>query len=139
MKSNEESLESLTERVIARRDKTLKSLGNTVKALAEKARSNAGYETYKTCGDLLSCNIQAIGAHCDSIEVEDYTTGGKRIIALDRKLSPSGNIQAYYDRYQKAKGAWKTARRNTKMLHGSCPQQKNTMRGYWLLQTTPKL
>lgn len=109
-KSNEDSVENLTERIVQRRDKELKGLENTMKALAEKARGNAGYEAYRLEGDLLSCNIQLIRPHQDSVTVIDYTTGEKRTIPINPALSASGNAQAYYTKYQKAKGTWENCR-----------------------------
>lgn len=109
-KSNDESLQSLLDRVIQKRDKELKSLENTEKSLARKAQENAGYETYKLSGDLLACSISQIAPHQESIIVDDYSDGGKRTIMLDKRLSPSQNVQAYYDRYQKAKGTWQNSR-----------------------------
>jgi predicted ribosome quality control (RQC) complex YloA/Tae2 family protein len=109
-KSNEESLDSLTQRVIQRRDRELKRLETTVQNLAAKARENARYGTYKLYGDLLSCNSSMITPGSSSVTVDDYTTGKPCTIALDPRLSFNGNIQAYYERYQKAKGTWENSK-----------------------------
>ena len=105
-KSNEESLETLTAKVVLKRDRELKEIEGTVKNLARKAQENAGYENYKLCGDLLSCSLGSIPSHASSVTVDDYTTGRKKTITLDEKLTPSENVQAWYDRYQRAKGTY---------------------------------
>jgi len=105
-KSNDESMQSLIARVSQRRDRELKKIETTVRTLSLKVSANAQYELYKQLGDLLSYNKHIITDHSKSVLVDDYLTGQKREIALDAKLNASANIQAYYNKYQRAKGTW---------------------------------
>lgn len=104
--SNKDSLAGLMAKVCQKRDRELMMLEGTARSLTRKAQANAGYMEMKLEGDLLSSYKYLLKPHMDHIEVDDYTTGGKRVIALDPKLTPSENIEACYARYQKAKGTW---------------------------------
>ncbi len=97
-------------RVEQLRDRELRKLETTARSLARKRDENAGYESYRETGDLLSASIHLLKPHSEWVSVPDWTKeGAVATIALDPKLSPSENVAAYYNRYQKAKGTWENA------------------------------
>ena len=58
-------------------------------------------EVFRVCGDLLNANLYRMEKGMNEITVEDYTTGGERLIKLDVRLSPAQNAQKYYAEYKK--------------------------------------
>lgn len=107
--TNEVSLASLLERVVRKRDEEVHALEGTMKALSAKARANEPYERYKHEGDLLSAYKSTMDPAKGEVVVDDWETGRPLTITLDPKLSASGNIEAYYARYTKAKGTFHNA------------------------------
>ena len=61
----------------------------------------ADREDFRVCGDLLSTNIYRMERGMNEIEVDDFVNGGKRVIKLDIRLTPSQNAQKYYAEYRK--------------------------------------
>lgn len=98
------SLENQRDRAIAREMATRASLERTM----EKTR---GYEELRITADLLAANINRIEPRQTSIEVEDYTTGGKRLITLDPSLRGSAHVASFYEKAKKAKGAFENAQK----------------------------
>ena len=78
---------------------------------AEKAiEANKDYEHHRMTADLLSANSYLIKRGEDKVTLTDWANGGQQIIVqLDKALTPGANVQACYDRYQKAKGAYTNA------------------------------
>lgn len=66
-------------------------------------------DAYRHQGELLTASFHLIKAGAKSIEVPDYTKDDSPLvtIALDTRLSPSGNCQRIFKRYQKAKASQK--------------------------------
>ena len=58
-------------------------------------------DDFRVCGDLLSTNIYRMEKGMNEIEVDDFINGGKRVIKLDIRLTPSQNAQKYYAEYRK--------------------------------------
>lgn len=83
-----------------------KKLALYEETLADEAR----VEEARLCGELLTANMHLIGKTIpQSIEVNDYYTGGTRQIMLDTRLSPARNAQKYYKQYQKMRAAQRHA------------------------------
>ncbi|MCR5166927.1 MAG: NFACT family protein [Oscillospiraceae bacterium] len=61
-------------------------------------------EIYKLKGDLLSANMYRLEKGMGSIELENFydENGGTIRIELDKRLTPSQNMQRYYSMYRKA-------------------------------------
>jgi predicted ribosome quality control (RQC) complex YloA/Tae2 family protein len=108
--SNDETLAQVRQQVMTKRDREIRQLQATVHSLKRKMTESGKFETFKLYGDLLSSNVHLVAAHQDSVMAEDWNTGRKIPIPLDTRLSPSENITAYYERYQKAKGTYENAR-----------------------------
>jgi predicted ribosome quality control (RQC) complex YloA/Tae2 family protein len=67
---------------------------------------------YKKYGDLITANLYALERGMSEAELVDYEewneeteSYGTCLIALDERMTPSGNAQAYYKKYAKARNA----------------------------------
>ena len=100
MRQKTADLVKLLNNNIERVSKKLVILTNTLNDAENK-------DKYKIYGDLLTANIYKLSEGQSSVEVENYYEEGMPsvTIALDARLSPSGNAQRYYKRYNKAKTA----------------------------------
>lgn len=108
--SSDQTIEQLRLRVEQLRDRELRKLESTVRSLKKKRDENAGYESYRETGDLLSSSMHLLKPHVEWVTVPDWNKdGAETTIALDSKLTPSENVAAYYSKYQKAKGTWENA------------------------------
>lgn len=58
-------------------------------------------ETYRRKGELLKTVLHEIRPGDDRITASDYAAGAEVDIALDPDLSPSENLEAYFERYRK--------------------------------------
>ena len=77
----------------------------------QKLTESAGREQYKIIGDLLISNLHVMSEKMTGIELENFFDDMKPIkINLLPELSPSGNVQRYYNLYQKAKNAEKMSK-----------------------------
>ena len=69
----------------------------------EKKQAIANLECEKI-GNLLSSNLHLIKKNMDKIEISDFYQDGKMItISLNPSLTPSQNLNHYYQKYKKAK------------------------------------
>ena len=63
-------------------------------------------ERVREFGELLKCNLYRLEKGMKSIECEDYYNGSTPItIKLDETLSPNQNVEKYFKKYYKMKGA----------------------------------
>ena len=100
----------LVRQVTARMEHELSRLATSIRSAEKAIESNSGYEDLRYKADLLSASSYLIKRGQDSVTVTDWNAGGKEItIELDKSLTPGGNVQACYDRYQKAKGTYDNA------------------------------
>ncbi|MBQ8567728.1 MAG: NFACT family protein [Oscillospiraceae bacterium] len=78
-------------------------------AQKEELAQSAEREVYKLKGDLISANIYRIEKGMGSIETENFYSEEMETIKieLDRRLTPSQNMQKYYAEYRKADTAEK--------------------------------
>lgn len=90
-------------------------LKRTERKLQERIRESSQAEKadeYRHRGDLLAANLYRIEPRAERIEVADYLADNTPVeIALDPRLTPAQNVQAYYKRYQRAKRAAKELER----------------------------
>ena len=84
-------------------DKNRKKLGKQEEELL--ATENA--EEFRQKGELLTTFLHQVPNDQDQVELDNYYTGEKIIIALDKALTPNQNAQRYFKRYQKLKEAVK--------------------------------
>jgi len=100
----------LVRQVTARMEHELSRLATSIRSAEKAIESNSGYEDLRYKADLLSAGSYLIKRGQDSVTVTDWNAGGKEItIGLDKSLTPGANVQACYDRYQKAKGTYDNA------------------------------
>ncbi len=103
----------LIKQVQARRDHELSRLCTSIKSAEKALEANKDYAELKKDGDFLSANSYQIKKGMDQITLVDWVTdptGNSTItLQLDKSLTPGANVQAYYDKYQKAKGTYENA------------------------------
>ena len=93
----------LVKQVTARMEHELSRLSTSIRSAEKSIEANKGYEDLRYQADLLSANSYLIRRGQDSVTVTDWASGGKEVtITLDKSLTPGANVQACYDRYQKA-------------------------------------
>ena len=93
----------LIRRVENELDKNRKKLGKQEEELL--ATENA--EEFRQKGELLTTFLHQVPNDQDQVELDNYYTGEKILIALDKALTPNQNAQRYFKRYQKLKEAVK--------------------------------
>ena len=93
----------LIRRVENELEKNRKKLGKQEEELL--ATENA--EAFRQKGELLTTFLHQVPNDQDQVELDNYYTGEKIIIALDKALTPNQNAQRYFKRYQKLKEAVK--------------------------------
>ena len=93
----------LIRRVENELDKNRKKLGKQEEELL--ATENA--EEFRQKGELLTTFLHQVPNDQEQVELDNYYTGEKIIIALDKALTPNQNAQRYFKRYQKLKVAVK--------------------------------
>ncbi len=101
---------TLVKQVCARRDHELGRLSTSIRSAEKAVSANESFEELRYTADLLSANSYQIKRGQDRITVVDWSKGGSSVtILLDKQLSPGANVQAYYDKYQRAKGTYENA------------------------------
>ncbi|MBQ8177805.1 MAG: NFACT family protein [Clostridia bacterium] len=73
-------------------------------------------ERYRELGEILKCNIYRINKGMSIINCDDFYNTGLVEITLDPLISPQKNVEKYFKRYNKAKGAEAYAREELKRL-----------------------
>lgn len=106
----------LIHRVQTELDKNSKKLGKQEKELL--ATENA--EEFRQKGELLTTYLTLVPNNQDQVELDNYYTNEKIVIALDKSLTPSQNAQRYFKKYQKLKEA-------VKHLTGLIQETKDTI------------
>lgn len=106
----------LIHRVETELDKNIKKLGKQEKELL--ATENA--EEFRQKGELLTTYLTLVPNNQDQVELDNYYTNEKIVIALDKSLTPSQNAQRYFKKYQKLKEA-------VKHLTGLIQETKDTI------------
>lgn len=68
-------------------------------------KSAENMDKYKIYGDLLLANLYAISEHAKEIEVTNFYDENSPVVKIPLKdgITPSQNVQKYYDKYRKAK------------------------------------
>ena len=93
----------LIRRVENELEKNWKKLGKQEDELL--ATENA--EEFRQKGELLTTFLHQVPNDQDQVELDNYYTGEKILITLDKALTPNQNAQRYFKRYQKLKEAVK--------------------------------
>ena len=71
--------------------------GNLYEDLAEALKA----EEYREQGELLKTALHKVRPGATSVCVQDFRTGAEVVIPLDPTLTPAGNLEVYFKRYQK--------------------------------------
>ena len=82
----------------------------------ETLEHSSDKERYKELGEILKCNIYRVERGMKSITCDDFYTGSTVEIALEPTLSPQKNVEKYFKKYAKAKGAEAYAKEELKRL-----------------------
>lgn len=106
----------LIHRVQTELDKNIKKLKKQEKEL--QATENA--EEFRQKGELLTTYLSMVPNNQDQVELDNYYTNEKIMIALDKSLTPNQNAQRYFKKYQKLKEA-------VKHLTGLIEETKHTI------------
>ncbi len=106
----------LIHRVQTELDKNIKKLSKQEKELL--ATENA--EEFRQKGELLTTYLNLVPNNQDQVELDNYYTNEKIVIALDKSLTPNQNAQRYFKKYQKLKEA-------VKHLTGLIQETKDTI------------
>ncbi|MCO7178330.1 Rqc2 family fibronectin-binding protein [Streptococcus gallolyticus subsp. gallolyticus] len=106
----------LIHRVQTELDKNIKKLSKQEKELL--ATENA--EEFRQKGELLTTYLTLVPNNQDQVELDNYYTNEKIVIALDKSLTPNQNAQRYFKKYQKLKEA-------VKHLTGLIQETKDTI------------
>ena len=93
----------LIRRVENELEKNRKKLGKQEEELL--ATENA--EEFRQKGELLTTFLHQVPNDQNQVELDNYYTGEKILITLDKALTPNQNAQRYFTRYQKLKEAVK--------------------------------
>jgi len=103
-----------TNRVIQKRDGLASSVGSMInkhlskkQKLLEEIKAADESDAYRIKGELINANLGSIRPGEKKITLISYYDGQPVEIALDEKLSPAKNAQAYFKKYNKAKNSRK--------------------------------
>ncbi|MCF0262653.1 MAG: DUF814 domain-containing protein [Sphaerochaetaceae bacterium] len=100
----------LYKQVQTRMEQQLGRLSTSIRSAEKSIQANSDYEELRYIADLLSANSYQIVRGQDKVVLTDWNNGGSTLtVQLDKSLSPGANVQACYDRYQKAKGTYENA------------------------------
>lgn len=106
----EDTYEALRTQVEQRRDRELARITSSIKSAEKTLNSCSDYEELKYTADLLSSNAYLFKKGDASVSIHDYAKDSVVVISLDKSLNPGDNVKHYYDKYQKAKGAFQNAK-----------------------------
>lgn len=123
--STDFTLEQLLIKVKALRDAKLKKLEGTVTSLLKSVEKSKNFESIKIEADLLSSYLYMVKPNSASITLKSWETGEDITLKLDPKLSKEENLNAYYDKYHKAKGSYKNAVEQYKIAKDEYEQVKD--------------
>ena len=73
----------------------------------EELLATENAEEFRQKGELLTTFLHQVPNDQDQVELDNYYTGEKIIISLDKALTPNQSAQRYFKRYQKLKEAVK--------------------------------
>lgn len=106
----------------AQRDRELSLIRSQIRDERTRLDKSAGYEVFKETGDLLSSNAWAIDSGKSSVRLTSFS-GEEVVVELDPKLSVSGNINAYYQKYKRQERIHESAAEELKRLEEKLEQR----------------
>lgn len=115
-KQEDNLYEKLFSQVSLKKERELSKIRKSLTSAEETIKNNSNYLHYKEIGDLLTSNKHVIIPNSEEIVLNNWFTGKDEAIPLDKKLSPSENIQKYYNTFEKQKNTYKNAQEETERL-----------------------
>ncbi len=106
--SRDEKTQSLEDRIMQKRDRELSGLQLQIAQTEKRIEESRGYDGYKKTGDLLSTYSYQIKRGMDRVQLYDFD-GNEVTVMLERNLSPSENINAYYQKYKRGERIYESA------------------------------
>ena len=130
-KRSKNLLEGARRRLSSAVSQAIKKQEKRLAQILEKQRTAADAESIRQKGELITANLWALTRGMKSCELVNYydEKGGTVRIALDERLTPSQNAQAYFKRYQKQK----------RTLEALAPQEADVRRELAYLESLPPL
>jgi len=104
-KNLETKVEVLKKQINDRKNKEMFKIEKNIKSLTKRQEENKDYQSFKETGDILSSNFYLLKNNSNSITLQDFNSKQVTIL-LKPQLSPSQNINYYYEKAKKAKNAW---------------------------------
>ncbi len=105
----EETLEDLRNRAKKQKERELSHLESSIISARRTVQANSDWESQKLEADLLSAESFRIPKGSSSYVLTDWSTGRTVEVKLNPSLSAGDNVQAFYEKYHKAKGTWENA------------------------------
>lgn len=84
-------------------DKNIDRLKKILKKIPHDLELNSDYEKYKIMGDILVSNLYKLKINEEKVILFNYYTNSDIEIDLDKNLSPSKNVEKFYQKYAKCK------------------------------------
>ncbi|MFA7107960.1 MAG: NFACT RNA binding domain-containing protein [Sphaerochaetaceae bacterium] len=104
-KNLETKIETLKKLVNDHKIKEMLKREKNIQSLSKRKKENEDYQNFKEMGDILSSNFHLLKNNASSITLKDFDS--KEItILLKSQLSPSQNINFYYEKAKKSKNTW---------------------------------
>lgn len=107
--STEFTKEQLIKRVENLRNSQLKKLEGSVTSLKKRVEKTKDFEEIKKQADLLSAYLFSVKDNASNVTLTSWEDNTSVTITLDPKLNKEENLNAYYDKYHKAKGSYNNA------------------------------
>ena len=109
LKAREERIDDLVRKLEEKRAKEIAALSDRLRRQEERMKTTEDYEEKKAIADILSSSLHMIAKGMDAITLPDYRTGRNITVSLDPRLSPSENLERFYERYRKDRRAYEMA------------------------------
>ncbi len=106
-RTKQKETSSLNQVIISPMKKEMKKLKTLITNLEDDLNRTSNYDELIKKGQLLQAYFYKLEKGMDKIELEDFETNEKIMIALDKKLHPKDNVEAYFKKARKSKSAMK--------------------------------
>ncbi len=107
--STDFTLDQLVKKVETLKNNKLKKLEGSVTSLLMRVKKTKDYQEIKKQADLLSSYLYMVKPNSSNIILTSWEDNKEIDIKLNPKLTKEENLNAYYDKYHKAKGSYNNA------------------------------
>lgn len=122
--SRDEKTNTLIDRIKQKRDKELTGLNIQLTQIEKRIKETSGYESYKTTGDLLSSYSYLLKRGMENVKLYDFEQN-EVTIQLERELSPSENINSYYQKYKRNERIYENSLQERDEITKKIAERKN--------------